>query len=202
MYGRPYLYVAVGVLLVGILLQQVMLVSIGVLSLLTLGIAWGWQRSCLVGVTYTRHLAEDHAFWGERMGLDVALTNFKLLPLSWLESDEVFPRQLPFVGEAPPLMPRGRDMVLGHTTAMRWFERITWHYEFECRARGLYTLGPVTLRSGDIFGLFSRDEVQAVPARLYVYPKLLDLPELGLPPRQPFGDLRAQRRLLEDPLRT
>ncbi|HUS14591.1 MAG TPA: DUF58 domain-containing protein, partial [Chloroflexia bacterium] len=108
----------------------------------------------------------------------------------------------PFVGEAPPLMPRGRDMVLGHTTAMRWFERITWHYEFECRARGLYTLGPVTLRSGDIFGLFSRDEVQAVPARLYVYPKLLDLPELGLPPRQPFGDLRAQRRLLEDPLRT
>ena len=62
-----------------------------------------------------------------------------------------------------------------HTTALRWFERVRWRYTVRCPP-GLYSFGPVTLRSGDLFGLFSRTVEQAAPARLYVYPKLLELP--------------------------
>jgi uncharacterized protein (DUF58 family) len=202
MYGRSYLALAVGVLVLGILFQQPALTTLGLLSGLTLLIAWGWQAACLIGVTYERRFGEDHAFLGERVPLDVTITNFKLLPLSWLETDDLFPRALQFIGYEPGLDSNAHFVNFGHTTAMRWFERVHWHYEVECTARGLYRFGTVVLRSGDLFGLFTREEEQPAPARLYVYPKILDLPALGLPPRHPFGDLRAQRQLLEDPLRT
>jgi uncharacterized protein (DUF58 family) len=202
MFARPYLYVTVIVLALGILYRQGALVGVGVLAGLTLLIAWGWQRAALAGVTYERRFAEDHVFWGETVALDVAITNFKLLPLSWLETEEPFPRQLEFVEGAPALISVPRHALLAHTTALRWFERVRWRYTVRCPARGLYRFGPVTLRSGDLFGLFSRAAEQAAPARLYVYPKLLDLTALGLPPRHPFGDIRAQQPLLEDPLRT
>ncbi|HMA37930.1 MAG TPA: DUF58 domain-containing protein [Chloroflexia bacterium] len=202
LYGQRYFYVALTLLILGVLFRQLTLVSIGVLGSVTLLIAWGWQKACLANVTYERRFAEDHLFWGESVGLDVTLTNFKLLPLSWLEADEVFPKQLEFAAHVPEVLAMPREILFGHTTAMRWFERVHWHYELGCRARGLYQFQTVTLRSGDMFGLFTREAQQPVPARLYVYPKLLDLPALGLPPRHPFGDLRAHRQLLEDPLRT
>ena len=105
MFARPYLYVTVIVLALGILYRQGALVALGVLAGLTLLIAWGWQRAALAGVTYERRFAEDHVFWGETVALDVAITNFKLLPLSWLETDEPFPRQLQFLEDRPTWLP-------------------------------------------------------------------------------------------------
>ena len=160
MYGRSYLALAVGVLVLGILFQQPTLTTLGLLSGLTLLIAWGWRAACLTGVTYERRFGEDHAFLGERVPVDVTITNFKLLPLSWLETDDLFPRALQFIGYQPDLGSSPHYVIFGHTTAMRWFERVHWHYEVECSARGLYRFGTVALRSGDLFGLFTREEEQ------------------------------------------
>ncbi len=202
MYARSALYVAGIALVLGILLHQGTLVSLGILGLTTLGIAGVWGRGALAGVTYERRLSEDHVFWGERVDVDVTLTNYKLLPLTWLEAEEPLSRKLNFLPPKPDLVAVAREMVLTHSTALRPFERVRWHYEMECPVRGLYRLGPVVLRSGDPFGLYTREAQQAAPAQLYVYPKTLSLPALGLPPRRPFGDIRASRMLLEDPLRT
>jgi uncharacterized protein (DUF58 family) len=56
--------------------------------------------------------------------------------------------------------------------------------------------------SGDIFGLF-RDEY-SFPALnwLIVYPRILPIEELGLPPKDPFGEVKAWQRIYEDPSRT
>lgn len=185
----------------GVLLRQPALVSLGILGGLTLLIAWGWGRAALAGLTYERRFAEDHVFWGETVRVSVTLTNFKLLPLFWLETEERFPRQLPFLGEPPGQAVSAHDFRVAHTTALRWFERIHWHYDLSGVARGLYLFGPVMLRSGDPFGLVVREGRQPAAARLYIYPQMLDLPALGLPPRHPFGDIRASQQLLEDPLR-
>ena len=202
MYARSAAYVAAAALVLGILLRQSALVSLGILGLTTLGIAAVWGRGALAGVTYERRLSEDHVFWGERVGVDVTLTNYKLLPLTWLEADEPLSRKLTFLPPQPDLVLAPPDLLLAHSVALRPFERVHWRYEMECPARGLYRFGPVTLRSGDPFGLYTRETQQAAPAHLYVYPKTLTLDALGLPPRQPFGDIRASRMLLEDPLRT
>src|SRR5690242_18427854 len=111
MYARPYLYLILGVLVAGVLFRLAALVTLGVLGALTLGVGWGWQRACLAAITYQRRFAEDHVFWGETVDLDVTLTNFKLLPLSWLETDELFPKQLAFVGHQPDLTSLPREVL-------------------------------------------------------------------------------------------
>jgi uncharacterized protein (DUF58 family) len=57
------------------------------------------------------------------------------------------------------------------------------------------------LRSGDVFGFLNRQETLSNRQYLLVYPLVVSITRFGLPSRHPFGDNRAPRRLLEDPLR-
>jgi uncharacterized protein (DUF58 family) len=202
MTPKGYFYIAGAILLVGIIARNITLVSVGLLAVLLLGAAWVWQRFCLTGVEYTRRFSEDHVFWGETVTLTVSLMNCKPLPLSWLETDEEFPKQLEFLDyEAEAVGAVGR-VGLGHTTALRWFERVTWHYQIRCEHRGLYSFDTVQLRSGDIFGIYTRHETRVLPGHLFVYPRMVPLPTLGFPARYPLGPIRAEHQLLEDPTRT
>src|SRR3954468_14816239 len=97
MKPKGYFYIAGVVLLAGIVTRNITLVGVGLLAVLLLGAAWVWQRFCLTGVIYTRRFSEDHVFWGETVTLTVSLLNPKPLPLSWIETDEDFPKQLEFL---------------------------------------------------------------------------------------------------------
>jgi hypothetical protein len=55
-------------------------------------------RYLLAGVTYTRHLFHDRAFFGQDVAMRVELINLKPLPLTWLEVEDRFPRSLLLVG--------------------------------------------------------------------------------------------------------
>jgi uncharacterized protein (DUF58 family) len=69
-----------------------------------------------------------------------------------------------------------------------------------CLSRGAYRFGPAQIEAGDPFGFYRTTGTIAQRTSLIVYPRLLPLEELGLPPRHPLGDLRA-RQLIRDPLR-
>jgi uncharacterized protein (DUF58 family) len=71
-----------------------------------------------------------------------------------------------------------------------------------CTARGYFPLGPARVRSGDLFGLTSRGRDVEQIDHLIVYPKVVPLETLGIPPLHPLGEERAPRPLLEDPMRT
>ena len=57
---------------------------IGLLGAVASAVLYLWQKSCLTGVTYRRHLSQSRAMFGERLGLEIEIVNDKLLPLSWL----------------------------------------------------------------------------------------------------------------------
>ena len=192
MNPRGFFTIAAGVFVVGVLTRQITLLTVGLLAMLILGAAWGWQRFCLTGVEYTRRLAEDHIFWGETTELTISLVNRKLLPLSWIETDEEFSAKLEFEGHDLEAASAIGKVGLGHTTSLRWFERVNWRYAVHCEHRGLYLFDTVSLRSGDIFGLYTRHEERPIRGQLFVYPRMVPLPELGMPARYPFGDVRAQ----------
>ncbi len=202
MNPRGFFTIAVIVFVVGVVTRQLTLLSVGLLAILILGAAWGWQRYCLRGVAYTRRLTEDHIFWGESTELTITVVNRKLLPLSWIETDEEISAKLTFVDREVEAVNALGKVGLGHTTSLRWFERVSWRYRVQCEHRGLYLFDTVSLRSGDIFGLYTRHEDQLIPGQLFVYPRMVPLPELGLPARYPFGDARAQNTLLDDPVRS
>src|SRR4029079_2428790 len=80
-------------------------------------------------------------------------------------------------------------------------ERISRDVELTCPARGVYAIGPMQLRSGDAFGLYTDERIDAGLTRIVVYPHTVSLPSLNLPSQRPFGELGGGLRPFEDPSR-
>ncbi len=158
------------------------------LGLIYFGSRW-WMRRALRNLRVERTFA-DHAFWGERVPIDVAVRNTGRLPVPWMEVRESLPSRL----TAVPLEP---EVIL-----LRGGQRWTARYWLLCRSRGYYELGPLRLEAGDLLGVGQVSELTAAePRRLTVYPRLLPLDQLGLPTRSPMAILPARAPLFEDATR-
>ncbi|MDI3341539.1 MAG: DUF58 domain-containing protein [Sphaerobacter sp.] len=197
-----WLYGAAALLLLGLALRQPALAILALLTLTTAGGSWLWSRVSLAGVAYTRSLSATRVFAGETIELTASVVNRTWLPLPWLAvedqiSDRVKVRERETLPSARPGM-----TLLRIVTAVRWFERVTWTFHLDCPQRGAYTLGPITLRSGDLFGFFSREVRLDDQCRFIVYPRVVPLTDLGLPALHPFGERRVPHHLLTDPART
>ncbi len=127
------------------------------------------------------------AFQGDHVEVALTLRNPSGLPLPWVEINELLPVQL----LNPPFY--RRVFSLGrHET--RHFD-----YTLLCRRRGYYPLGPLQIRTGDLFGLHGNQLTSAAPDHLIVYPRIVPLQQLGLPTRSPLAALPARSPLFEDP---
>ncbi len=160
-----------------------------------------WYRSALRHLRIHQQVSTPRAFFGETLTLALSVENQKLLPLSWLEIEDEIPEQLTLLaGRAVPTY-KDKRVALVHTFSLWSFQRVTRRYRLRCRAHGVYTFGPATVRSGDPFGWLIREERVPVRESLLVYPLVAPLASFGLPPRYPFGERATPHRLLEDPLR-
>ena len=74
-------------------------------------------------------------------------------------------------------------------------------YSIECLGRGYFQIGPLVMETGDLFGLHRRFRVDAAPAYLLVYPRIIPLEGYDLTLRRPIGDVLLTHRLFEDPTR-
>ena len=131
----------------------------------------------------------DRAFPGQAVPVKVKLHNAGWLPIPWLQVHESLPTAL-----RPPTL---QDQVLGlgpHAGQQ-------FCYTLQCRQRGYYPIGPLTVRSGDLLGLAPPNIGEVAPDRLIVYPRMVSLERLGLPTRSPFAALPAPSPLFEDPSR-
>jgi uncharacterized protein (DUF58 family) len=199
--GRAWTALAIGLLLLSVPLRHGLLFALALVLLLTALVSLLWSRRCLDGVEYRRRLGQRRAFFGEEVELVVEIVNRKLLPLAWLEAEDELPSDL--APENAPLVGthnRGRGRLV-NLLSLRPYERVRRHYRLVCRARGEHVLGPLRLRSGDPFGFHTAEVVSTEPDYLLVYPRVLPLERLGLPSRDPFGELRTRSWLFEDPLR-
>jgi len=153
-----------------------------------------------VRVTYQRELSQPRAFQDDEIELVIRISNRKPLPLVALFVRDLVPANLQVIGHDKRLDTEGRQ-VLNRGASLRWYESVVWRYRLRCTARGAYRIGPAQIEGGDPFGFYRSVQDVATRTSLIVYPRLLPLEELGLPPRHPLGDLRA-RQLIRDPLRT
>ena len=187
-------------LVLALLAGQGLLALICLLLLLTAGMTRLWDRWSLVRVSYQRELSQRRAFPDDEVELVIRIANRKPLPLVALEMRDLVPSALQVSGHDSQTDIEGRQ-ILSRSASVRWYESIVFRYRLRCTARGAYRLGPAQIEAGDPFGFYRT--VMEVPDRtsLIVFPRLLPLEELGLPPRHPLGDLRA-RQLIRDPLRT
>lgn len=202
-------FLAAALILAGLVTLNAVLVVLGFALAIACGGAMLWARHALRRVTYERIVPEDHAFAGEVVGVALRITNRKPLPLPWIEVHEQFPDVLishpgsAVAGHEAELHQSGAlsSVGLAWRTSVGMHERVSRDVELQCPARGMYEIGPAHLRAGDAFGLYSDERAETRCTRIIVYPRIVELPDLALPSRRPFGEHRGGLRVFEDPSR-
>lgn len=202
LFNDAWVALSVLCLLIGLVSRQSGLVLVGVLLLTILPIARLWNRYALRRIAYARQLEPRRAFIGETVDLTLTVENRKILPLGWLSVEDEWPDNLHLDQEEDLRVIGSGRMALHNAFSLRWYERVRLRYAIPCKERGYYRLGPVRMTSGDVFGIFKSQYVFPQVNWLIVYPRVFPIEELGLPPKDPFGDAKARQRMFEDPART
>jgi uncharacterized protein (DUF58 family) len=139
---------------------------------------WAWLS--MRGIVITRRTRTSHTQVGAIFDEHFMVQNRALLPKLWLEiRDESTLPGYRASHVVPWLNPRA---------VYRWYA------DAVCHTRGEYTLGPVTLVSGDPFGMFLLNRRIAKTSRLIVHPLILPLYDVALPAGSLIGGESSRRR--------
>ncbi len=202
-----YLLNRIGVLsLLAVLLlagwhNQIGIIAILSLFLVAAGISKAWSHLSLSGVHCHRVLSARRIFPGETMELALELVNRKPIPLPWIRVEDEMP--LPIAPDGVPASDKRPGFgVVQRTTALMWYSKSTWRFRLEGDKRGYYPFGPMTVTSGDIFGLYSRSMTLPITDHILIYPRIFPINRVMLPSLHPLGESRTERRIFEDPART
>ncbi len=188
-------------IIIGVISGHGLVIGLGVMGLLVASTSWLWNRLALEDVHYSRTVEQERVFMGEETKLTVSLTNRKPLPIGRIDVEDEFPEEIEFTDAEIAVSANPRSVVLRHHTSLSWYERIRWEYNIKCTARGFYRIGPARIESGDLFGFFNTEKPELEGNFLLVYPRVVPLPELGLPPVRPLGESRRGLAIFEDPSR-
>ena len=183
---------------IGIFAGQGMVIGLGAMGLIVAAMSWLWNRLSLEEVYYRRSIAQTRVFMGEETTLTVSLTNRKPIPLGRVEVEDEYPEEIEIEGAEVANSSNPKGMIMRHRTSLAWYERIRWDYTLKCRTRGFYRFGPTRLESGDLLGFFDSERSQTNNDYLLVYPRVVPLPELGLPAVRPLGETRGGIAIFQD----
>jgi uncharacterized repeat protein (TIGR01451 family) len=201
MLNDLWLLVSGLIILVGLLTSQVLLIVVGSLVIIVWLLTKFWDRYAFRDVSHTRNLSHHRAFIGDTVEYTVTLSNEKILPLIWVDIQDTFPADLGLPGAV--LRGSVTETAREHriTTSLLPYQRVSWKYNLQCNARGYHRIGPVRLRSGDIFGFTAAEERFPEVNYILVYPRVVELRQLILPSEHPLGDARGQKPIYQDPSR-
>jgi uncharacterized protein (DUF58 family) len=138
-----------------------------------------WSRFSLGGLRLTRDTKTDRAQVGQPLLERVRIENRSRLATLWVEIID---------HSDLPAHRVSRVVHLGPNDATRW------RVETICARRGRFRIGPMSLRSGDPFGLFPMEKVVPDTHELLVYPATVDLSAFALPVGELPGGTAIQRR--------
>jgi uncharacterized protein (DUF58 family) len=156
-----------------------------------------WSRLCLKGVTCERRLSQRRVFPGDEVELTLRVANRKALPLPWVEVQDKIPASL-----APAIATDEPGLVtLSRSTPLLWYSAASFTEKLNSSARGYYPLGPLSVTSGDIFGLNPKSREQSEIDHLIVYPRTYSLGDLRIPSVSYLGEAMSELKLFDDPSR-
>ncbi len=146
-----------------------------------------WTPRGLKKLAITREFTHN-AFLGEDVPVKIRITNTGRLPIAWLQVREMTPHNL----RAGTEVNEAIELAAGESAEL--------NYTVRSHRRGFYRVGPLELRTGDIFG-FREDTGNFKADHITIYPRILPIEQLRLPSRLPFGTLSSEQPLFADPAR-
>jgi uncharacterized protein (DUF58 family) len=138
---------------------MVFLVGLGGLWLLS----YVWARSLAYNLHLKREMRFGWAHVGDRLEERFTLINTSSIPASWVEIID------------HTTMP---DYTASRAIGMEPLSRNNWQTAGICHQRGLYKLGPTTLRTGDPFGLYTVNIHYPDSETVTVMPPIIPLPAI------------------------
>jgi uncharacterized protein (DUF58 family) len=184
-----YLFYFIAVLLaVAVFLREDFVFTLIYLLLGTFFLTRWWGQRSFHSISIQRK-APGRMFLGEKARCRVEIHNRSWLPVPWLQIHESLPPELS--GSRP----------YGNVISMRPRGEFVFDYWLDARRRGYYPIGPLTLYSGDIFGVVEQYRQSYPESHLTVFPKIIPLNNVPLPSRSPLGTLRHTQPIFEDPSR-
>lgn len=141
-------------------------------------LAWLWVRSLARHLQIEREMRYGWTQVGDRLEERFTVSNTGWAPAVWLEVRDH--SNLP-------------NYTASRVTAVGAEDITQWRTEGVCTRRGLYTLGPTTLRCSDPIGLYSLETHLPDSAVLLVLPPVLPLPTIEVASGGRAGEGRRHR---------
>jgi uncharacterized protein (DUF58 family) len=139
-------------------------------------------RSLAKGLQLTREMRFGWARVGDVLEERFQVVNDGWWPGNWIELTD-------------------HSTIPGHqanlVTGVNGQSKTTWVYQHVCTRRGLFTIGPTFISTGDLFGIFSISKYNPASASLLVTPPVLPLPSIQVAAGGRAGEGRTARKALE-----
>ncbi|MGH2429379.1 MAG: DUF58 domain-containing protein [Candidatus Limnocylindria bacterium] len=141
--------------------------------------SWLYARRGLRDVRADYRVLNPRAHAGEVLQAIYRVENHDRWGKPWVEAsnESTLPISLP-----------GRVVGIQGGGTRQWLAKVT------LTRRGSYRLGPLRVRTGDPFGLFTSEMVVGQPTGIVVFPEVVPLPHWRLPPSPIDGTTPARRR--------
>ncbi len=200
-FREAWLPLGVLLALLGFGAGEPMLAGVGFVTVIVGGVSRFWRKHLFSRVTFRAHLSERRAFIDEPVRLDLELENRKLLPMPWYSWRYGVAEQIQVPGEPLAAAAAPGTSWIVRRGALGWYEKHSWSFELKATERGYHSVGPVTIRSADLLGVFPGVKEEEETQQLTIFPRVIRMDELGLPADRPLGMVKGRSRLFEDPMR-
>jgi uncharacterized protein (DUF58 family) len=145
-------------------------------------IAYLWAKTLAVGLRLDRAQRFGWAQVGDRLEQRFSLSNDGFLPAIWVEID--------YFSNLPGYSP-------ARATGVEANNRSTWVTSGVCGRRGLFTLGPLVMRTGDPLGIFQVEIVYPSTLDVLVTPPVIPLDKFRISPGGRISEGRPRMRTWE-----
>ena len=179
---RAWFFLTVGVICLGLALitGRELFFNMVYLIALILALSFTWTWASVSSVRIARRTRSRRSSVGKLAEESFTVANTGFLPKVWLEIRD------------HSTLPVHRVSQVINAMAPR--RRRNWAVRTICRRRGRFTLGPLSVVSGDPLGLFELKRDLQVTSDIVVYPAMIPIPSFAPPLGQlPGGDAVRQR---------
>lgn len=145
------------------------------------GFGYYWVRSLAKGLAIERRRTGEMLVSGDLLDEEFRLTNQGAAPALWVEVQDGSTLPGYVAGRVVGCPPHGENR---------------WRLSAICSDRGLFQLGPLNLTAGDPFRLYTLTIALPHTEPVLIYPRVVQLPEIGLPVGHADADARVRRNMM------
>ncbi|MBN2402657.1 MAG: DUF58 domain-containing protein [Spirochaetes bacterium] len=154
--------------------------ELAVLSIIIFGLTGSmklWTHISRFKIRSSILIDRKRLFAGDQLSLMISVENGKFLPVG-VQLDVTASRILHWFSGNAEL--KAEDTLL-------WNQRALFHWKLQAKARGAYSIGPLRMATGDLFGFFQKEIKNGESVQVIVYPRLVPLKPFSIPKRDFFG---------------